>query len=99
MPMLRSARSGGFRAWGNETAWYVQMLGNHITEGYGTEGYSNGLSLGPLTIVGIREGAIARLTHLLLRSREAAITPLQEEIEAPLITRAPGEPGPETGTP
>jgi len=35
------------------------------------------------------EGAIARLTQLLLRSREAAITPLQEEIEAPLITRAP----------
>jgi hercynine metabolism small protein len=26
---------------------------------------------------------------LLLRSREAAITPLQTEIEAPLITRAP----------
>jgi hercynine metabolism small protein len=37
------------------------------------------------------EGAIARLTQLLLRSREAAITPLQQEIEAPLITRAPGE--------
>jgi hercynine metabolism small protein len=36
------------------------------------------------------EGAIARLTQLLLRSREAAISPLQEEIEAPLITRAPG---------
>ena len=35
------------------------------------------------------DGAIARLTQLLLRSREAAITPLQEEIEAPLITRAP----------
>ncbi|MCP9775724.1 hercynine metabolism small protein [Cyanobium sp. WAJ14-Wanaka] len=35
------------------------------------------------------EGAIARLTQLLLRSREAAITPLLEEIEAPLITRAP----------
>ncbi|MFM7268245.1 MAG: hercynine metabolism small protein [Cyanobium sp.] len=35
------------------------------------------------------EGAIARLTQLLLRSREAAITPLQQEIEAPLITRAP----------
>lgn len=34
----RSARSGGFRAWGNETAWYVQMLGNEITEGYGTAG-------------------------------------------------------------
>jgi hercynine metabolism small protein len=39
------------------------------------------------------EGAIARLTQLLLRSREAAITPLQQEIEAPLITRAPGESG------
>jgi hercynine metabolism small protein len=39
------------------------------------------------------EGGIARLTQLLLRSREAAITPLQEEIEAPLITRAPGDAG------
>ncbi len=37
------------------------------------------------------EGAIARLTQLLLRSREAALTPLREEIEAPLITQAPGE--------
>jgi len=38
------------------------------------------------------EGGIARLTQLLLRSREAAITPLQEENEAPLITRpAPGQ--------
>ena len=36
------------------------------------------------------EGGIARLTQLLLRSREGAITPLQEEIEAPLITRPPG---------
>lgn len=35
------------------------------------------------------DGAIARLTQLVLRSREAAITPLQEEIEAPLITYAP----------
>jgi hercynine metabolism small protein len=35
------------------------------------------------------EGAIARLTQLLLRSRDGAITPLQKEIEAPLITRAP----------
>ena len=35
------------------------------------------------------EGGIARLTQLLLRSREAAITPLQEAIEAPLITKAP----------
>ena len=35
------------------------------------------------------EGAVARLTQLLLRSREGAIAPLQEEIEAPLITKAP----------
>jgi hercynine metabolism small protein len=45
------------------------------------------------------EGGIARLTQLLLRSREAAITPLQEEIEAPLITRAPAQapsPSPES---
>tara|TARA_B100002052_G_scaffold26246_1_gene20283 strand:+ start:610 stop:846 length:237 start_codon:yes stop_codon:yes gene_type:complete len=38
------------------------------------------------------EGAVARLTQLLLRSREGAISPLQEEIEAPLITRAPDAP-------
>jgi hercynine metabolism small protein len=37
------------------------------------------------------EGAVARLTQLLLISREAAITPLRQEIEAPLITYAPGE--------
>ncbi|MEB3158448.1 MAG: hercynine metabolism small protein [Synechococcus sp.] len=36
------------------------------------------------------EGAVARLTQLLLRSREAAITPLQEEIEKPVIT-SPGQ--------
>ena len=41
------------------------------------------------TTQNLGEGAIARLTQLLLRSREAAITPLQEEIEAPLITRPP----------
>ena len=35
------------------------------------------------------EGAVARLTQLLLRSREGAIGPLHEEIEAPLITKAP----------
>ena len=44
-----------------------------------------------LTQHNLGEGGIARLTQLLLRSREAAITPLQEEIEAPLITRAPTE--------
>ncbi|MFN9644528.1 MAG: hercynine metabolism small protein [Cyanobacteriota bacterium] len=44
-----------------------------------------------LSELDLGEGAIARLTQLLLRSREAALTPLREEIEAPLITRAPGE--------
>ena len=37
----------------------------------------------------VGEGSVARLTQLLLRSRDGAITPLQQEIEAPLITRAP----------
>jgi hercynine metabolism small protein len=41
------------------------------------------------------EGGIARLTQLLLRSREAAITPLREEIEAPLITRPAGSQPPQ----
>ena len=40
---------------------------------------------------GLGEGGTARLTQLLLRSRDGALMPLQEEIEAPLITRAPGE--------
>jgi hercynine metabolism small protein len=35
------------------------------------------------------EGAVARLTQLLLRSRDGAISALEEEIEAPVITRAP----------
>lgn len=43
-----------------------------------------------ISALDLGEGAMARLTQLLLRSREAAITPLQEEIEAPLITYAPG---------
>jgi len=37
----------------------------------------------------VREGAVARLTQLLLRSRDGALTPLQEEIEHPLISHAP----------
>ncbi|MFL0725609.1 MAG: hercynine metabolism small protein [Prochlorococcus sp.] len=44
-----------------------------------------------LTELDLGEGSVARLTQLLLRSREAAITPLQEEIEAPLIISAPGQ--------
>ena len=48
----RSARSGGFRAWGNETAWYVQMLGNHITEGYGTAGPEANAGMSALHVVG-----------------------------------------------
>ncbi len=37
------------------------------------------------------EGGLARLTQLILRSRDGALLPLMEEIEAPLITRAPQE--------
>ena len=36
------------------------------------------------------EGAVARLTQLMLRSREAAITPLQDEIEKTVLT-TPGD--------
>ena len=36
------------------------------------------------------EGTVARLTQLMLRSREAAITPLQDEIEKPVLT-TPGD--------
>ena len=48
----RSARSGGFRAWGNETTWYVQMLGNRITEGYGTAGPEANAGVSALHVVG-----------------------------------------------
>jgi len=49
--------------------------------------YSNAFDrLGALEL---GEGSVARLTQLLLRSREGAINPLEQEIEAPLITRAP----------
>ena len=44
-----------------------------------------------LTVLDLGEGSLARLTQLLLLSREGAIKPLQEEIEAPLITRAPDQ--------
>ena len=44
-----------------------------------------------LTVLDLGEGSLARLTQLLLHSRECAIKPLQEEIEAPLITRAPDQ--------
>jgi len=42
--------------------------------------------LGRLRALDLGEGSVARLTQLLLRSRDGAITPLQQEIEAPLIT-------------
>lgn len=48
----RCARSGGFRAWGNETCWYVQMLGNHIAEGYGTIGPEANAGSSALHVVG-----------------------------------------------
>ena len=48
----KSARSGGFRVWGNETAWYVQMLGNEITEGLGTIGPEANAGGSALHVVG-----------------------------------------------
>ena len=42
---------------------------------------------------GLGEGGVARLTQLLLRSRDGALMPLQETTEAPLITHAPDAPG------
>ncbi len=42
-----------------------------------------------LSELDIGEGAIARLTQLILLSKEAAITPLKQEIESPKITSAP----------
>ena len=39
-----------------------------------------------LSALDLGEGSVARLTQLLLRSRDGAITPLQQEVEAPLIT-------------
>ena len=39
-----------------------------------------------LSALDLGEGSVARLTQLLLRSRDGAITPLQQEIETPLIT-------------
>lgn len=48
----QSARSGGFRVWGNETAWYAQMLGNEITEGLGTIGPEANPGSSALHVVG-----------------------------------------------
>ena len=42
-----------------------------------------------LTRLNLNEASLARLTQLILNSREAAITILQKKIEAPLITKAP----------
>jgi len=49
-----------------------------------------------LSDLDLGEGSVARLTQLLLRSRDGAITPLQQEIEAPLITRPPNTDAPNT---
>ncbi len=37
------------------------------------------------------ERKLAKLTQILLLSQEGAISPLQKEIEAPLITKAPND--------
>ncbi len=45
-----------------------------------------------LSQLDLGEGAIARLTQLILNSKEGAITPLKKEIERPLLTKAPQNP-------
>ena len=42
-----------------------------------------------LTTLDLNEGNLAKLTQLILNSKEAAIQTLEQEIEAPLITQAP----------
>ena len=49
--------------------------------------YSNAFER--ISQVGLAERDVARLTQLILQSREAAITTLEKEIESPLITHAP----------
>ncbi len=41
--------------------------------------------------VGLAQGDVAKLTQLMLQSRQAAITALEKEIETPLITQPPNE--------
>ena len=45
-----------------------------------------------ISTMDLGEGAIAKLAQLLLQSRDAAITPLQKEIEKLIITRPPNQP-------
>lgn len=47
-----SARSGGFRAWGNDMCHYVQMLSNVITEGYGTAGQESYAGVSSINVIG-----------------------------------------------
>ena len=42
-----------------------------------------------LSTLDIEEGSLAKLSQMFLLSREAAISSLQQEIEKPLITKAP----------
>ena len=42
-----------------------------------------------LSTLDIEEGSLAKLSQIFLLSREAAISSLQQEIEKPIITKAP----------
>ncbi len=44
-----------------------------------------------LSNVDIGEKQVAKLTQILLQSRDGAITPLQKNIEKPIITKAPNK--------
>ena len=41
-----------------------------------------------LSNLGLSESSVAKLTQLIIRSREGAINPLKEQIEVPVITQA-----------
>jgi len=44
-----------------------------------------------LSELDLNEIAIAKLTQILLQSRDGAITPLEKKIERPIITTAPSK--------
>ncbi len=47
------------------------------------------ISFDQLSKLDLGEGAITKLTRAILQSREAALSPLRKEIEAPVITTPP----------
>ena len=53
------------------------------------EVYTNAFN--ELTLINIEEGSIAKLSQAFILSREAALSPLKNEIEKPIITFSPDQ--------